>query len=136
MKSITKIQFPEEFKRIFTLEELDICKKIAYDMKENADNGKIDFDWEVAMAVYAGSGHKVSDSNVIFAKAEFAKNNRIYDYYYNESKTVDIYFTIYAYSEYYGFYDIRAYLSDIWQYSSVDNDTSRFFWVRHFVEDK
>ena len=60
-------------------------------------------------------------------EAEIAKNQRIHNYYGNneDSGDLDIWLRILAYDKYFGFYDIGAYLSDIWSADGKNSEEIR-----------
>ena len=133
---IKKIQWPENYKDIFTLSELEACKAIEKNLKENSDNGKLNFEWEVCCAAIAGSDSKVTDAHVLQAEAEFCKNSRIYDRICDGSGNCDVWIKVMAYHSYYGFYDIRACLTDLWDYSSETADYIRsHMYIAHCTPD-
>lgn len=117
-QKIKKIHLPEDYKKIFTIAELEACKAIEKSLKENSDDRKLNFEWEVCCAAIAGSDSKVTDSHVIQAEATFCKNSRIYDRICVGSGNVDVWIKVMAYQSYYGFYEIGMYLTDMWEYSS------------------
>ena len=134
---IKKITLPKHYKDVFTLSDLEACKKLEKSIKDNADNGKIDLSWEVCCAAIAGSDSHVCDTHVLAASAEFQKNSRIYDYYCDGSGKMDVWINVKAFDSYYGFYDIGVYLSDIWQYSSEDAEATKIhMFIKHYIEEK
>lgn len=121
-QKISKIKWPENYKRMFTLADMEACKLIEKNLKENSDNGKLNFEWEVCCAAIAGSDSHVCDADVIQAEAEFCKNSRVYERICDGSGSCDVWIKVKAYSVYYGFYDIRVCLTDLWDYSSENAD--------------
>ena len=135
-QSIKKIQWPENYKDYFTLSDMEACKKIEKSLKDGNDNGKLNFDWEVACTVIAGSDSKVTDAHVLQAEAEFSKNSRIYDRLCDGSGNCDVWIKVKAYQSYYGFYDIGAYLTDLWDYSSETADYIKsHMYIAHCTPD-
>ena len=132
---LNKIGFPDEYKRMFTLADLESCKKLKESIKN--DDGKIDLSWEVAMAASIGSDSHVGDSQILTAKAEFAKNSRIYEHYCEGSRVMDVWIKVKAFDSYYGFYNIGAYLSDIWQHTYENIEaTKQHMYIKHYVLEK
>lgn len=133
--TFNKISFPDEYKRMFTLSDLESCKKLKESIKN--DDGKIDLSWEAAMAASIGSDGHVGDGQILAARAEFAKNQRVWQYYCDDSKQMDIWIEVKAFDPCYGFYDIGIYLSDIWQYfSEVKYETMKQMFIKHYVLEK
>lgn len=133
MEKIKKVTFPKDYKRYFTLEDMEICKGIVNDMIENNDDKKLNFEWELQLGIQIATHFKLSLGDIIKAEAEFAHNSKIYDYYFDGSRNMDILFHIYAYSAYYGFYDAMIYLSDILQHSPESGNPAL---VYHCTPDK
>lgn len=133
MEKIKKVTFPKDYKRYFTLEDMEICKHIIKEITEGRDDNKLDFEWELKSGTLIATDCKLYGTSILKAEAEFAHNSRVYDYYYDGSRNIDILFKIYAYNAYYGFYDIMIYLSDIWQYSSGSGNPAL---VHHCTPDK
>lgn len=133
--TIKKISFPEEYKRSFTISDLEACKKLEKSIRN--DDGKIDLSWEAAMAAIIGSDSHVSDSQILAEHVQFSKNHRIYEHYCEGSGTMDVWIEVKAFDSCYGFYDIGAYLSDIWQHSYENvEDTKRHMYIKHYVLEK
>lgn len=125
-----KIKFTAEQKKYITVAELPEVKKIIADMKE--DTGLKDYAEIAARIVSRDNGNEI-----LKAEAEIAKNNRIFNRYTDESGTLDIWLTVYAFNSYKGFYTIGAYLSDIWE-STGDNaeELREYMYIREFIEKK
>ena len=128
-----KIQITKEAKNYLTLKDLAAVKAIRDDFAEN----KEDFSFEIELALSIASGVNLSAESVLKATAEAALNDRIYNYYNEESGHVDIWLRIKAYDSFYGFYDVNCYLSDIWQAGAENKDEIKsHMYIRHFSEDK
>ena len=133
---IKRIAWPENYKDIFTLSELEACKKIEQFLKDGSDNGKLNFEWEVCCATIAGSDNKLTDAHVLQAEAEFCKNSRVYDRICDGSGRCDVWIKIKAYQSYYGFYDIGICLTDLWEYSSENADYIKsHMYIAHCTPD-
>ena len=110
-----KINFTKDMKKVFTLADMEAIKVIKTSLEDQKD-----FDWEVNYAALLASNNNVG--NVIQYKAYWSKNGRIADYYGEGSGQVDVWIEIYAYDTFYGFYEIGAYISDIWSISSDNHE--------------
>ena len=109
-----KIEISETMKRILTIAEMPAVKAMQAEFKSEK------FQWEAEKAAYIASS---STLEILKVSAEIAKNCRIWNHYGNgeNSGNLDIWIHVYAYDKWYGFYDIGAYLSDIW---SVNGDNT------------
>ena len=133
--TINKISFPDDYKRMFTLSDLNACKKLKESIKN--DDGKIDLSWEAVMAVVIGSDNHVGDGQILAAKAEFAKNHRVWNHFCEDSNTMDVWIEVKAFDSCYGFYDIGAYLSDIWQHTYENTEATKYqMYIKHYVLEK
>lgn len=133
--TIKKIAFPDDYKRHFTLANLEQCKKLEDSIRN--DDGKIDLSWEAAMVAIIGSDSHVCDSHILAARAEFSRNARVWDHYCEGTETMDVWIEAKAFDSCYGFYDVGAYLSDIWQYScELKEVTKEHMYIKHYVLEK
>ena len=105
-----KINFGKDYKRIFTLEDLDACKIVKAFAKEDETNIKEWAEYAVNEAV-KGSDYCVK---VLEASAEYARNRRAFHAYGDGSGKMDVWISATAKTSR-GFIEVGAYLSDIWQ---------------------
>ena len=114
-----KITITETMRKVLTIAEMPAVKALQKQFKSE------DFEWEAAHAALIASRNNVS--NVLKIEAEIAKNQRIHNYYGNneDSGDLDIWLRILAYDKYFGFYDIGAYLSDIWSADGKNSEEIR-----------
>lgn len=128
-----KIQIKNDTKKYFTLADLAAIQAIRKEFAEN----KEDFTFEIELAISVAAGVNLSMKNVLKAEISAALNERVYNYYNDDSGRVDLWLEIKAYDSYFGFYDIGCYLSDIWQIGADNRDEIKsHMYVRHFVERK
>lgn len=126
-----KITISKDSKRILTLSDMEGFKIMKESFKEQEQK---DFDWEAASAIALASDNKVS--NVIKYECELSKNSRIYNYYGEGTGQLDIWFTIYAFDSYYGFYSVGAYLSDIWSLGAHNREEIKsHMFIQHFIKE-
>ncbi len=112
-----KVVFTKEQKRYITVAQLPAVKRMIADLKSEYDMN--DF---APMAVRIASG--TNGGKIFEASAEIAKNCRIYNMYFEGSEDLDVWLTIYALTDN-GFYEIGAYLSDVWQLNGENADELR-----------
>ena len=132
-----KINFPDCYRSIYTLDDIAACKAIQKSLETSMDAGKrFNLDDDARTAAYIGSDNQTGA--VLRYDVEFAKNNRIeYNFYADGSEFMDVWLTVYAYNNYCGLYVVGAYLSDIWQAGSDNRDEIKArMYIRHFTEDK
>ena len=80
-----KIGFPKEMKRIITVAEMPIVRKLIEDFKRSDDDNVVEY---AAMAArIAGDSNVVK---VLEAKASIAKNCRVHDQYFEGSDDLDV----------------------------------------------
>ena len=102
-----KVKLTEESKKYITVAEMPAVKQIIKDMKEDDD-----------IIGYAQAAARVASGwngfEILKAEASIAKNCRVWNQYGENTGDLDIWLDIYAFDSYAGFYEIGAYLSDIW----------------------
>lgn len=120
-----KVKYGTEQKRYVTVAEVPAVKDIIaqcreYDIKD--------------FAIIAAHAIKNTEFEIMKAEAEIAKNCRVWNYYGEESGSLDVWISFYAFNDYTGFYMIGAYLSDI---DTLSADELRpLMYVREFKEVK
>ena len=133
-----KLTISDTMRRVLTVAEMpavDVVKEAFRNTMKEQKN----LDWEARQAVYTATNHSLE---ILKVSAEIAKNCRVWNYYGDDengtaSWDIDICLTIYAYTSYYGFYEVHAMLSDIWSTGDYNRDEMRSrMWVRHYTEDK
>lgn len=127
-----KIKITPEMKKILTVAEMPTVRKIIADFKEC---DKESFQSDIRTAVILASGENAS-FEILKAEAEIAKNCRAGDFFGNgEAENIDIWLTIYAYHNCYGFYDIGVYLSDLWQLGGDNKEEIKsHMYINKFTE--
>ena len=124
-----KIQINEKSKRVLTLSEMPVVKKIIKDFKEDG-NGEID----ILMSIFEAD-------EVIRSTAAVSKNCRANNVFSDESGNIDIWIEATLYNHYSSennggvFYIVEAYLSDLWQ-ATADNwkELKSRMYIRKFLE--
>lgn len=129
MKKI-KINLPENYKKVYTIEDVEIMKELARNFNDQTAE-------EAGIADAANTLARLFDSSakVLEAEAETAKNARIYDYY-TGAKDVDIWITVKILG-WQDFYIVGAYLSDIWSITGDNTEELKSrMYIRRFTEMK
>jgi len=103
-----KVKFTEDAKKFITVSELPAVKRIIAEMKED---GEIKGYSEIAARVASGYN---GNFEILKAEAEISRNGRVNDAYGEGSGKLDIWLNVYAFDNYAGFFEIGAYLTDIW----------------------
>lgn len=134
-----KIVLTEQMKRILTVAEMPAVKIVRNNVKN--DDGKIDFTSEAHSA--ANLIQPYGNFEILKVSAEIAKNCRVWNAYGFDwngeySYDLDVWIHIYAYDSSYGFYDIGAYLTDIWRIGPEDEreDILNHMYIREFKEER
>lgn len=120
-----KVALPKDYRKLYTLEELDIARSIIRDMKEDESTPAEYITYAINHWMSnTGNGGYIKD--VYKATAEIAKNHRAWNAYSEESQGMDIWIQAVAETEE-GFLRIEAYLTDIWSLSADVDYTPRFY---------
>lgn len=123
-----KVKFANEQKKYITVSQLPAVKRMIAELKSDYD---MDDYAPAAVRIASGESGRIFD-----ASAEIAKNCRIYNAYSEDSENLDVWLTIYALTDN-GFYEIGAYLSDVWQLDGTNAAELReHMYIRHFAEIK
>lgn len=127
-----KITLEKEYKKFVTLEEAPLVRRFITDMKQDEfpimDAAK--------MAVEVACGWGEACTKVYEAKATFAKNQRVYNWYSEESRDFDVWIDIVAEATN-GFYIIGTYLTDIHSITSDNHkEIKSHMYIRKFTEVK
>lgn len=135
-----KVKITQDARRWITLEQAPKAREMIRDFKENEEaHAEIGY---AQMAVNC-IGNAVKDcyntcGEVLRAEAEISGNRRIYNFYSDESGTLDVWITFTARTTY-GFIEGGAYLSDIWQIGrseEEDKELAGYMYYRLFEEVK
>lgn len=129
-----KIQINQESKKVLTVSEMPIVRQIVQDFKDNKDD--LSWDLEILKNIFGAD-------EIINSTANISKNCRIYNYFNNESRNIDIWIDATLFCSYSSennggvFYIVGAYLTDIYQ-ATGDNwkELQSRMYVRKFVESK
>ena len=124
-----RVHFYQEDKKYFTMAEAPIVNTIIKDMKTSEETAASSVEYAM---------HALDERNfkVLKADAKISHNCRIYNYYNDESGTIDIWIDAMVVADYSGkFYMIGFYLSDAWSVGADNHDeiASRMY-VRKFIE--
>lgn len=129
-----KVVWPDNYKRIFTLADLEECKVMLSSILDSLDSHKLDLAWECCHALSLVSDGCVSDHNIFDVSVEYAGNQRIYEYHGDGSGNKDLWITVKGFVNS-KFYIIGFYLSDIWSVSYENRDEVKsHMYIRKFVE--
>lgn len=125
-----KIKMHKEYKKIFTICDVERAKEIINELK---DDGMTTKEW-AEMAVREAIKDKDDFfERIIEATAETAKNCRTWNAYNNDSCDIDVWIEATAETAF-GFVKIGAYLTDIWQTGAVDY--ANHMYIRYYREVK
>lgn len=126
-----KIKITAEAKKWLTVAEMPEVKKIIADMKEY---DTLQEDAQTAARIASGSNEHFE---ILKCEAEIAGNRRVWNQYGENSGRLDIWVDAYAYSEFYGFYNLGFYMSDIWSVDGDNNEEIRsHMYIREYKETK
>lgn len=114
-----KVKLTKEIKQVITVAQMPAVNAIIKDFRENSID---DFKSEIQTAVQIASKCYYEKFEILKCDAEICCNSRICNYYNENSENFDIWFTVYAYHQYIGFFEIGVYLSDLWRRCGSTND--------------
>ena len=123
-----KVRFDKEDKKYFSIAEAPIVNAIIKDMKTSEDR----LEEAVEYAMHALDEYYTLE--ILKANAKVSHNNRIWNYYNDNSGTIDIWIDaiVQTYNE---FYIIGFYLSDAWSVCDENHtEIARNIYVRKFIE--
>ena len=132
-----EIKITKEMERVFTLSEVPAIESLRNSLKDEPE-----FDWEAKRIAEIASGSSIE---VLRYELEMVKNNRVWNFYGSSNEedvtfptwNLDVWIHVLAYDELTGFYDIGAYLSDIWSLRSDNEDEVKsHMYIRKFVEQR
>lgn len=127
-----KVALEKEYKKFVTLEEAPLVRRFLANMKE--DDFPIMDAAKMAVEVACGFGSRCV--KVYEAKATFAKNQWVYNWYYDESRDFDVWIDIVAEATN-GFYIVGVYLTDIHSITGDNNEEVKsHMYIRKFTEVK
>ena len=122
-----KVKITKESKKCITLDDVGIANRLV----KLFDTEDEDINYYAQMAYHACGGH--GDAEILKAEARIAKNARVWDALDEGSKNFDIWFEFYAYDNYYGFYNIGCYWTDLVMLSSENiGETVSHMFVQHY----
>lgn len=124
-----KVSIPFTMRGVLTVAEMPIAKDIIKNMRE--DNN---FDQYALSAARVASGE--NDNFVILNQtAQIAKNDRVQDYYSDNSGNLDIWLEFLAFSYFSGCYLVGVYLSTVYQITGQpsDRDLKQHMFIREYL---
>ena len=106
-----KVKFTKEMKEIVPVSLVSDVQSIIRELKEDNDTS-----YYGRMAAKIASGI-ITDFEILRFEAMIAKNCRVYNQFTDTSNDLDVWFDIYAYNRFEGFFEIGVYLTDLWSYT-------------------
>lgn len=123
-----KVTLEKDYRKFYTLEDLDHAKAvIAYEKEEDDETAK---GWAVYAVNEALEGTNDRCVEVVKADARTAKNCRLWNGY-GDTGNMDIWIEALAKTDD-GYIEIGAYLSDIFQTGAMEY--KRHMWIQRFVK--
>lgn len=128
-----KVTLPKDYRKRFTLEQMDIARRISRDMKDDTSTPAEYIVYAVNDWLRAAHKHDYCEE-VLKATAQFEGNCRIYEAYGEGTDCMDIWIDATVRTGA-GFLVIGAYLTDIWEISSETSHADHYY-ARYYTEDK
>ena len=124
-----KVGFDKDYRKLFTLEDIEHTKNVQKDLAEDTMKPAE----YLKMAANEFLKNKRSDYavEVLSAKAVFAKNGRVFDAY-NDAGHMDVWIEGVVETGM-GFLKCGAYLTDIWQIGGTD-DAVEYGFYKYYCE--
>lgn len=125
-----KVKLQKDYRRIYTLDDLDRAREIIEELKEDEMTVK-DYASMAAREALRGTDDFISRDEVLTAEAYTSKNRRVWNGYNDNSEDMDIWvdFLVRTYE---GFVEGGAYLTDIWMSGAVDYKHHMF--IRYYKQ--
>jgi hypothetical protein len=114
-----KVKITAASKRIITIAEMPKVQEIIKYFQEEDETPINDYARWAANIV---TKHTLCNPEILKATAEITKNARANDSILEGSGNLDVWFEFYIFDKYAGFYEIGAYLTDIWQATDENNE--------------
>lgn len=112
-----KVTFEENYKDLYTINEVEAAKiVIKYEKENDSENVK---EWAKIAADYVMKDQHDYVERILEASAETTRNNRACHAYGEGSGRMDVWVTGIA-KTFYGYLEFGAYLTDIWQTGAED----------------
>lgn len=126
-----KVKLTPRAKEVITLAEVPTVRKLIRQMQEDSSTVE-DYAKQAVNIAYDNAAYSVE---ILTASAEIAKNECIWDTYYDGSRSFDIWIEAKAFVNSEEFCIIGAHLSDIWSITA-DNQEEIFsrMYVKYFKE--
>ena len=126
-----RVTMPENWKSIFTMDKVEIARRIIKQERENDDETPKGWAEYAIREALKDSGDYLRE--ILTAKAEIAGNCRVWNAYFEGSEQMDVWISAVARTAD-GFIEAHAYLSDIWQTGAVPY--KEHMYIRYFREAK
>lgn len=129
-----KVTLPKDYRKTFTLEDMDIARRIIRDMKE--DDTTPTWYAEVALGHWIFKRLKNRDGvyEVLRATAEISKNRRSWEAYGEDTRQMDIWIEAVA-KTFDGYLELGAYLTDI-NGIAPNTDFTDHMYARYYTVNK
>ena len=114
-----KVKITANSKKIITVAEMPKVQEIIKYFQEEDETPINDYARWAANIV---TKHTLCNPEILKATAEITKNARANDSILEGSGNLDVWFEFYIFDKYAGFYEIGAYLTDIWQATDENNE--------------
>lgn len=124
-----KVSIPLDMKSVLTVAEMPIAREIIKRMKDDDS-----FDQYCLSAARVASGDNDSFS-ILTQQAQIAKNERVQDYYSDNSGNLDVWLEFIAFSLFGGCYLIGIYLSDVYQITGTasDSELKQHMFIKEYM---
>lgn len=126
-----KVKLPKDYRARFTLEDMDIARKLIRDLKE--DDATPTWYAEIAVDHWLRNTSTCRDA-VLTATAEIAKNGRAWDAFGEGTGHMDVWIESVT-KTWGGYLELGAYLTDIWSIGG-DADFTEHMYAQYFTRSE
>lgn len=117
-----QVKITKEAKKWLTVAEMPIVQRIITDFKDSESTAAEYAQGAADAIMYANFGYRTSYRTKVFeATAQISKNQRLHNYYSDDSGDLDVWIEFVVFDEMYGTISGGAYLSDIWSIPAEHN---------------
>ena len=127
-----KVTFQKDYKNWLTVAEVEAARQIIREMKEDTSTAAEEAATAIREAL-KDTGDWLDE--VLKAEAVICKNSRVWNQYGENTGMLDIMICGIAKTSW-GYIDVEATLSDIWQIGSEGYETRINMYVRHFTKPR
>ena len=126
-----KVIIEKESREYFTVAEMDAAKQLVKDCRENDSMKPSEY---AEMAIICAFNNNTYGLKVLEASAKVARNERVFDRFFEGSKRLDVWIEATAKVNIDCFAEIGFYLSDVWEIGA-DQEEDKYFRNKCYIQE-